>query len=117
RKLPPALLIVVGWLGISLMLFSFSRAFYLHYYIALLPLLALAAGGLPQLLAFLPEWKQRAGRWAVGVGVTALLGVSLLGAWRTYGDVGNYPGPQNVGWLVQAQTTPGATLLTMYGLD
>jgi 4-amino-4-deoxy-L-arabinose transferase-like glycosyltransferase len=117
QKLSPVWLVIAGWLGLNLIFFTFSKAFYLHYYISLLPLLALVAGGLSNWLRFLPQMKNRVGNRSVRVALLLVLGISLLGAWQTYGDKGNYPGPQNVGWLVQAQTPPGTTVLTLYGLD
>ncbi len=118
RKLAGGWLVICLWLGFSLIFFTFSRAFYLHYYLTLLPLFALAAGGLPDLLKLvLPQIKKQAVRFVLVGGLVIILSNALLAAGQTYGEVGYYPGPQNVGQLVQTQANPGETVLTLYGLD
>jgi len=117
KKLPGALAVVALWLGLSLIFYTFSRAFYLHYYISLLPALALIAGGFPSLLELISELKPRLVRRLVNVGLVVGLTVGLLAMLNSYSNLGYSPEPQVVGNLIQAQTPAGATVLTFWGLD
>ncbi len=117
KKLPGTLGVVAIWLGLSLIFYTFSRAFYLHYYISLLPALALVAGGLPSLLTVISELKPRLVRRLLNVGLVVGLTVGLLAVFNSYSNPGYSPAPQAVGQWVQTQTPAGSTVLTFWGLD
>lgn len=129
-KLQALLITAAIWLSFQLAFFSFSGSFFVHYYLTILPVLALAGGG----LIFLPSLIPASWRWlsfspalvknlsrVIAVSAALVVVVSLISAGTaqlsTLLDSGESDGPATIASYVQSVSPPQATVQTFDMLD